>query len=196
MYIDTSYFYNLLNLPQAGNTEGEQDVENFIDQYESEYLACVLGLSLYRAFVTGTEGSGVPAERWANLLNGGDFTYKSCLYNWPGFAPSAPAQKISPIANYVFFKYVSNKTTDFTLVGEVASTTDNNRNVSPVDRLTEVWNRMVDLNKLLYQYLKANKSVYPEWQICWPGCSCGCGCDKCAPSGCEHLLKKINSLGF
>lgn len=200
MYIDTSYFVRKLNLPQTGNTEGAQEVESFIDQYEPEYLNCVLGLGLYRAFLQGTEGSGTPAQRWADLLHGADFTYRGCLYRWPGFTPLAPAPKISPIAYYVFYQYVNNKVTDFHLVGEIASDTDNNRNTSPTDRLVDTWNRLVDLNRLLYQFLKVNKAVYPEWQEscagCYKPCSCSCGCDKCAPAGCGHFFEKINSIGF
>ncbi len=190
MIIDSSYFINKLNLPQAGNTEGVTDVNNFIEQYEPEYLKCVLGLDLYNAFIDGVDGSGLPDEqRWIDLLEGVDFTYKNCLYHWNGFKPDA---KISPIANYVFYQYVDNKVTDFTLIGMVQSTTDNNRVVVSDDVLVNAWNRMVDMNKNLYRFLKVNKTVYPEWKICYDHCGCNCGCEQCANEGCEHLFKKQN----
>lgn len=197
MLIDSTYFINKLNLPQVGNTEGLADVNNFITQYEPEYLRCVLGNELYDVFINEVDGSGLPSEqRWIDLLEGVSFTYKNCSYVWNGFKPLTPALKISPIANYVFYQYVNNKVTDFTLIGEVQSTTDNNRVVSSVDRLVDTWNRMVDMNKNLYRFLKANKTVYPEWKICYDHCKCGCGCETCANEGCGHLFKKINSLGL
>lgn len=194
MIIDSSYFVNKLNLPQVGNTEGLADVTNFIEQYESEYLRCVLGNDLYNAFIDGVSGSGLPDEqRWVDLLEGADFTYRNCLVRWNGFKPTA---KISPIANYVFYQYVDNKVTDFTLAGMVQSTTDNNRVVMSDDVLINAWNRMVDMNKNLYRFLKVNATVYPEWKICNYHCGCNCGCEQCANEGCGHLFKKQNRHGL
>lgn len=288
MIIDSTYFVNKLNLPQVGNTEGLADVNNFIDQYEPEYLRCVLGNDLYNAFINGVDGSGLPDDRWLDLLQGKDFTYRNCTYKWVGFAPltvgadytitgissefytaggageydpvsgsavmtlppyfvnaalnielrgtgklkpteysitgnqltllngilfnagtvvyiskkpsltvvNGSVLKVSPIANYVFYQYVDNKVTDFTLAGMVQSTTDNNRVVMSDDVLIDAWNRMVDMNKNLYRFLKANKTVYPEWKICHDHCGCYCGCEVCANEGCEHLFKKRNRHGL
>lgn len=288
MLIDSSYFRNKLNLPQAGNSEGLADVNNFIDQYEAEYLRCVLGTDLYIAFINGIDGSGIPDARWLDLLQGKDFTYKNCTYQWVGFTPltvgadyainglssifltaggpgefdpvagsatmtlppsfvgvdinieirgtgklkpneystiddqltllngvlfndgtvvylsrkpsitavNGSTQKISPIANYVFYQYVNNKVTDFTLAGMVQSTTDNNRVVTSDDVLIDAWNRMVDMNKNLYRFLKANKTVYPEWKYCYSHCGCGCDCNKCVSDGCDNPFKKKNRHGL
>jgi len=192
MIIDETYFRNKTNLPQTGNTEGLDDVLAFINQYEPEYLQCVLGYNLWQLFVTGTDGSGAIDQRWTGLLSGGTFTQNGCTYRWPGFAA-----KPSPIAQYVFYHYVDNRISDFVLIGTVASTTDNNRNVASVDRMVDAWNRMVDLNNLLKGFLTANGTVYPEWQICnYPNyCECGCTCHD-DHGGCGDLFKKINSLGL
>lgn len=195
MIIDETYFVRRLNLPQIGNADGLADVRSFINQYETEYLQCVLGLDLWQAFIDGTEGSGIPDQRWLDLLNGKNFTYKNCTHNWPGFAS---ASKISPIANYVYYQYVDNKIAEFVLTGVVVSSTDNNRTVAAVDRLVDAWNRMIDMNKDLYRFLKLNQVTYPEWALCYEidGCGCGCGCDKCAPVGCGRFFQKINSLNL
>lgn len=196
MLIDETYFVRRLNLPQRGNAEGIADILDFVEQYEPEYLKCVLGLPLWQAFTDGTEGSGVPDQRWQDLLTGKDFTYQNCTHNWNGFKP---ASKISPIANYVYYQYVDNKTAEFVLTGVVVSSTDNNRTVAAVDRLVDTWNRMVDMNKDLYRFLKTNQVTYPEWKLCYDhldGCGCGCGCDKCAPVGCGRFFEKKNSLGL
>ena len=197
MIIDQTYFRRKLSLPQTGNTDGLADVLDFIDTYEPEYLQAVLGYDLWKAFNAGTEGSGLPDQRWQDLLTGAEFTRNGCTYKWPGFQNQV--SKISPIANYVFYQFIDNKITDVVLVGTVASKTDNNREKSPLDRLVDTWNRMVDMNNTLYHFLKVKKSVYPEWKICGCGCYtvdlCGCGCGD-DPAGERNLFKKINSLGL
>lgn len=296
MIIDPTYFINRLNLPQTGNSAGLAEVQAFIDQYEPEYLQCVLGLELWQAFINGIDGSGLPEQRWLDLLQGKEFTKQNCPYKWSGFAPltdggsysidnsnfqdftaggagefdpvpggivmtlppefvgvtnlkvyirgtgwlkpsefsvagdqltllgglqfnngtvvflqtglrlaviSGAVIKISPIANYVFYQFVDEREEDFTLVGTVKSTTENNRVVNATTRLVYTWNRMIDMNRLLYNFLKVNKTVYPEWKS-----HCGCGCagyhwDECGCTGdmqisqrCCDLFKYKNSLGL
>lgn len=296
MIIDPSYFINRLNLPQTGNSAGLAEVQAFIDQYEPEYLQCVLGMDLWQAFINGIDGSGLPEQRWVDLLQGKDFTKQNCTYKWNGFAPltaggaysingsnfqdftaggagefdpvsgsavmtippafvgaidlkvyirgtgwlkptefsvtgnqltllggilfnngtvvflqtglslsviSGAIIRISPIANYVFYQFVDEREEDFTLVGNVKSTTENNRVVNATQRLVYTWNRMVDMNRLLYNFLYINKTVYPEWKS---HCSCGCSgyyWDECSCYGdmrisqrCCDLFKYKNSLGL
>lgn len=203
MLIDSTYFFNRLNLPQTGNTEGLADVNAFIEQYEPEYLLCVLGQSLGSVFMEAVEGSGeVTEQRWLDLLRGANYTYDGCAKSWLGFQPLptayAPTRKYSPIANYVFYKYVDERITDFVLVGNVASKTDNNRIVSATDRLVDTWNRLVDMNKTLYEYLKVNKAIYPEWKDCgqYGHELYGCGCKGDRHNVCADLFKKKNTLGL
>lgn len=297
MIIDSTYFTNRLNLPQTGNSAGLAEVQDFIDQYEPEYLQCVLGYDLWQAFINGIDGSGLPEQRWIDLLQGKEFTKHNCIYKWSGFAPlteggsydidssnfqdfttggpeefdpvagastmtlppefvdvvglkiyirgtgwlkpsefsvtgnslallgglvfnlgtviflqvglrlsiiSGAITKLSPIANYVFYQFVDEREEDFTLVGNVKSTTENNRVVNATTRLVYTWNRMIDMNMLLYNFLQVNKAVYPEWKS-----HCGCGCckasywDECSCCGdmriakrCCDLFKYKNSLGL
>lgn len=162
MIIDTSYFSKRLNLPQLGNALGNQEVEEFIDQYEPEILYKALGYSLAKAFIEDVEESGGPTEqRFIDLLDGKAYTYLGRPYSWGGFRNDA---KLSPIANYVYYKFVENNASNVVLIGTVASTTDNNRNVNPMSQLVYAWNRGVDMLYNLYGFLEANKDVYPEWQ--------------------------------
>lgn len=201
MIIDSTYFVNRLNLPQTGNSAGLAEVQDFIDQYEPEYLQCVLGYDLWQAFIAGIEGSGLPEQRWTDLLEGKEFTKHNIVYKWNGFAPE---NKISPIANYVFYQFVDEREQDFTLVGNVKSTTENNRVVNATPRLVYTWNRMVDANRLLYNFLQVNKTTYPEWKShCGCGCcksgywdECGCVVDMRIAKRCCDLFKYKNSLGL
>lgn len=297
MIIDSTYFVNRLNLPQTGNSAGLAEVQDFIDQYEPEYLQCALGYDLWQAFINGIDGSGLPEQRWIDLLQGKEFTKQNCTYKWPGFAPlteggtyeinssnfrdftagaggefdpvagstvmtippefvgdsslkvyirgtgwlkptefsvtgnqltllgglqfnagtviflqtglrlsviSGTITKLSPIANYVFYQFVDEREQDFTLVGNVKSTTENNRVVNATPRLVYTWNRMVDANRLLYNFLQVNKATYPEWKShCSCGCcksgwwdDCGCCGDMRIAKRCCDLFKYKNSLGL
>lgn len=302
MIIDSTYFINRLNLPQTGNSAGLAEVQAFIDQYEPEYLQCVLGFDLWQAFINGIDGSGLPEQRWIDLLQGKEFTKQNRTYLWRGFAPltegatysidssnfqdftaggpgefdpvsgatvmtmppefvgavklnvyirgtgwlkapkptaagefsvagdqltllgglqfnsgtvvflqigprlavvSGSVIKLSPIANYVFYQFVDERVIDFTLVGNVKSTTENNRIADEAPRLVYTWNRMVDMNRLLYNFLKVNKITYPEWKsYCGCGCAgyywdeCSCCSDMRISQRCCDLFKYKNSLGL
>lgn len=72
--------------------------------------------------------------------------------------------KFSPITNYVYYKFMEDKATDNTLVGTAVQNVDNNSRVNAVSKMISAWNTMVDQNKLLWMFLKANSDTYPEWQ--------------------------------
>lgn len=251
MIIDYTYFYGKLRLPQTGNTEGRTIVEQFIVDYEAEFLKKVLGYELWKAFVEGIEGSGTPDQRWIDLLEGAEYVYHSRTNRWVGFAAGQDAinvnpddhvslivdgpgdydpvtgnvftlppqfvginfiieirgigklrsdeytvsgnevtttinfsaggtifltkgsltgnplsnglPKVSPIANYVYYKYMEDSTTDNTLVGVVTGVVDNNTKVAPMRKMLDAWNAMVEMNIGLRRFLDANKTVYPEW---------------------------------
>lgn len=196
MIIDSTYFRNKLVLPQAGNPEGLILVNNFINQYEKEYLRCALGYSLWEALNAAVEDSS-PEERWEWLLNGHTYINHGHTHNWVGFSN---AEKVSPIANYVYFQFLDNKASDTVLTGTVVSETDNNSTVNAVDKMIDAWNRMVDMNWHLQRYLKANKSLYLEWRQCecsrsrywdWPTYHySGCHYYECA----NNVFKKKNSF--
>lgn len=159
--IDHTYFYGKLNLPQAGNTEGRLIITEFITTYETEYLKKALGYDLWKAFTDGIAGSGVPDQRWTDLLEGKEFTYQARTYKWVGFENT---QLQSPIANYVYYQYMTDKASDNTLVGTVVQNVDNNTRVNSLRKMVDAWNSMVDMNNTLWLFLYVNKDTYPEWQ--------------------------------
>lgn len=76
---------------------------------------------------------------------------------------SAGLLLMSPIAQYVYFKFRETNVTDTVLVGEVQSDTDNNRVVAPQQKMVDAWNRMADMLAGLTGFMNANKGVYPGW---------------------------------
>lgn len=197
MIIDSSYFVRNLALPQVGNPEGLIAVNAFIAKYEPQFLECALGFDLAQAFADGIEDS-LPEQRWVDLLEGADYSWKGRNNRWEGFENAA---KLSPIANYVFYQFVDNKASTFALTGHIVSQTENNRTVNGVDRLVDTWNEMVDFNTRLMHFLRANKANYPEWRECnhqwlthywWYN---NCHVDSCQYSGCkDNVFRKKNTF--
>jgi len=255
MIIDYTYFTGKLSIPQITNTEGRALVSQFINDYENEYLEKVMGYDLWQAFMAGIEGSGMPDQRWVDLLEGKEFSYLGKNHKWGGFAagqdaidvnptnqytlvvdgpglydpPAGPSfelppsfvgvrfiierrgtgqlredeysisgstvtlnpllsgetlfitrgaltgtpisngqLKSSPITNYVYYKWKEDEAIHSTLVGTAVQNVDNNSKVNPVPKMVDAWNRMVDMNRTLWMFLKENADVYPEWvEINW-----------------------------
>lgn len=159
MIIDSTYFILKVNLPQVGTTDGLADINQFIAQYEPEYLQKVLGYDLWKAFTEGIAGSGEPDARWLSLLEGAEFTYQSRNYKWPGFEA-----KPSPISQYIYYMHQEDGALDTVLAGTSTGNTENATRVAPAPKMIDAWNKMVELNILLWNFLYANKETYPEWK--------------------------------
>lgn len=157
--IDTTYFIGKINLPQIGTSDGNEEVQSFIETYEPEFLQKLLGYDLWKAFSDGISGSGPYAQRWNDLLNGKEFTYGGRNYKWTGFL-----NKPSSIAQYVYYQFQEYKAQSTTLVGDAAPKTANAQRVNPIPKMIDAWNAMVENNRLLAAFLNASVSVYPEWQ--------------------------------
>lgn len=162
MIIDYTYFFGKLRLPQSGNNEGRDEIDEYIETYEVEYLKKVLGYDLWKVFSAGIEGSGDPDQRWKDLLDGKEYSQHDITYKWSGFDP-ADESKLTPIANYTFYRYNESKASDVTLAGTSTGAVDNNTRVAPMQKMVEAWNAMVDINYLLYGFLMKNLDVYPEF---------------------------------
>lgn len=133
MIIDYTYFKGLLSIGLSPDTgapsftlEAERErIEQFIQIYEEEYLRGLLG-DMYAKF-------SVDGEEWREVV---EYLRKD----------------YSPIACYVFFKYVSVGNLQVTRVGSVSSADD--AVVSPMTLQIRVWNDMVKMNEQLSCLLK------------------------------------------
>jgi hypothetical protein len=124
--IDPTYFVSPIDIPNL-TTEigGVTDTSNLaaltraISIYQAEFMRLLLG-DLYPDFVSDKDG------KWDDL--------KAKLVD--------SDLKVSPIANYVFFKYYPQLTTPNTGVGVAYNKTEN-QGIDNRKRLTDVWNDMV-----------------------------------------------------
>lgn len=141
MIIDGSYFTGLLSLGINFDTGAESitrkaemdNLQSYIDMYEREYLKLVLGKNMSRQFIDYLSSKKSDIPSWESL--------KSKL--------SIPGR--SPVANYVYFYYVSRCSVKPTSVGTVHASEDKLANPNPL--LVSAWNNMVDMNEDLYDFL-------------------------------------------
>ena len=160
MIIDYTYFtIGKLKLAQTGNTEGRTEINQDIEIYEPELLQKALGYDLWKAFTDGIEGSGSIETRWESLLSGIEFDYYGKNYKWNGFGPD---NKLSPIANYCYYRYMEDSASDVTLAGTATGAVDNNTRVAPMQKMVNAWNDMVDMLHILHRFLLSSDD-YPEY---------------------------------
>lgn len=133
MLIDGTYFRGQLSVglsPDTGAPSATQEAEReriewFVSVYEKEYLKKLLGAEVCAEFVKYCE-------------DGGEDEYFKKL-------KERLIDDYSPIACYVFYKFVSTGNVHVTNVGSVKSSGEDV--ASPEGLLVRVWNDMVQMNR-------------------------------------------------
>ena len=158
MIIDTSYFFGDILIGQLSEQSVQDKLTLFINQFEPEILQGLLGYETYKKLIAVT----VPIEqRWTDLKNGKEYIDElGVLRKWNGLVQSI---KVSLIAYYVYYWYQRSQATTTSGTGEGKTQTQNAIPVSPVGKMVNAWNKMVNQNIELYRFLNANKEVYTEW---------------------------------
>lgn len=160
--IDSTYFKGRIYLPTspagANTIIGDTVSDDFIPQYEKEYLVKALGYQLYKAFTDALAGS--PATKWTDLRDGVDYTIGENTYRWNGFINS---DKVSPIAYYVYSEYMGSQAQMNNGTGVKISTQQNATNYSPSQKIMYASAQMLKLNESLYHYLNNHTDDYTEY---------------------------------
>lgn len=95
----------------------------------------------------------------------------------------------SPIANYIYFKWMANANTQTTGVGETSGKVENSTRVGPEYKMVKAWNDMVHMNRSVYTFLRANDTLYPMRYVIEPSSYRGMAYQ-------NELLQTINTLGI
>lgn len=156
--IDTRYFYSgelLLEGLSDGETSASKamaaEMSRYIDRYGTEYLIKLLGYGKAVEFMKYADTYGFDDDQeaddsvWHGLLK--------MLREYGG------VDKTSPLANYVYFHYVRENQLLATGLGVVVADC-NNKVVTPVAKLTRVWNQMADMTLEVERYLYDNLKGY------------------------------------
>lgn len=145
MIIDYKYFTGLLSVgitPDTGapsiTREAELNkIESYISVYEREYLVHILGENMCKEFVNYLNSKGDSVDnKWEKLL-------------------ALLSEDYSPIACYVFFKYIAEGNYSVANVGTVTSADGDA--VSPQVLQIRAWNDMVNMNKRVYELLQSEE---------------------------------------
>lgn len=161
MIIDYTYFRGEITIAQLSQASVREDLQLLINKYEQRYLKQLLGLDMYNAFMAGIDPISGADQKWLNILQGVEYEHNGNTYEWIGFENDL---KESPIANYVYYKYITKEVELTTGIGQVVPKAENAVIASAVPKLTRAWNEMVDWQRGLIRYLDDNRSLYPEWR--------------------------------
>lgn len=146
--IDTSYFQAgqtaINNVESCGWAGGSKaaSITSYIAMYEPEYLTKILGSTLYACLVANPTEARMVALI-AKLRNATD--------------------EISPIANYVYYKYMQQTQQIQTEGGDKETTPAGMGVMANIPLHCAVWNWMVKQSISISDWLVDNIALYPEY---------------------------------
>lgn len=159
MLIDNAYFFGDCSIGQLSEASVQGKLSWLIQQYEPEYLLGVLGYNTMKAFLAGLLVNPIDPI-WTALLAGTEYTdVNGRPRKWRGLLTA----KVSPIAYYVYYNYQKSQATNTAGTGETVLNTENSIMVSPAQKMVTAWNKMVHINRELFDFLFTNQKDYPDW---------------------------------
>lgn len=157
--IDTTYFNTdmAIALPEMSSK-----ITAYINKYEPEILEKILGYDLKKAFTDAL--AGTPDQKWEDLRDGIEYQYDGIYYNWPGFINS---EKISLIANYVFYKFTCSGFYSITSSGIWLNNSENSKHMDLRNYQVSIYNDMVDMIAKLNHFIlvknEEDDTTYPNY---------------------------------
>lgn len=147
MLIDKSHFFDTLSIDH-NKTGASEQLFRYISQYEHSYGTGLFGF-----------------ENWikiTNNINSEPYETLKGLLTLP----------LSPIACYVFNYFQQDQIAKATGIGDVRSAAENSTLTSQTYRMRIAWNAMVDRNRQILGYMKANKNtVFSDLNFRAIGCN-------------------------
>ncbi len=165
--IDKTYFVGKFSIAQVEQKAVNDKLKDLIATYQPQLLKACLGYELYAAFMEGLDvGSDETVDqRWLDLKNGKVFTTTyGKTEEWIGFTNSNKLQ-FSPLVSYVYYQWLCDLNTQVAGINTVQSKAENAVIASPAQRMTEAYNQMVLDVRILWEFLNANESTYPEFNM-------------------------------
>jgi len=174
--INNDYFTNSLSLPNtdSGKPEGEV-LTSLILTLQPAYLDDLFGVEMAEDFNTSiedieTEINDVP-QKYRDIVFGKTFTALSGdKLKWIGLsshglvAGQGTTNKVSPLANYVYFNYVSQLIKSVQSIGVVEPNFENGKLVSPHQTCVSVYNAMVKNHLILNELLLSDTTEYSTYK--------------------------------
>lgn len=204
-FTDYTYYVRDINVPvnvndSSTDAEKQRDgnyvrLNDSINRYENDVLKSLLGYALWKEFTDAYAASILEVDavalptKWSNFLNGAEFSFElngqTISTKWNGLINS---DKISLIANYVYFYHRLYSQTSNSGIGETKAKGENSVIADGSYKMVSAWNKMVNLygeipyetikiksfldvdnyvhynvSPSAYNFLLANKETYSNW---------------------------------
>jgi hypothetical protein len=157
--IDHTYFIRDLSIGQGDNSVVQGSLQTFIDRYEEEYLLGLMGYNFKKIYETGIVAVD---PIYVDIRDGKEFTnHYNVLDKWIGLRNATT--KKSPIANYVYYWWSRDNISKTLGDGEFINKQEKKYATSPEYKMMRAWNEMVCWNKEFWNFMYANRDVYPEF---------------------------------
>jgi hypothetical protein len=157
----TSYsnFIGGIAIPNLVDTRADgQLVTTLIEQYEQEYLITLLGYDLAQSVISEIDNPNPTNAPYYEIVTGATFTdISGDKRKWSGFVVGR-----SPIANYIYTKFLELKEIQLTGLGSTKQQSENATIADGSMQVTRAWNDMVNWNYDLNDYLVSISSTYSD----------------------------------
>lgn len=160
---DSTHFVGEINLPNLDTGSPQLSyLQTMIDRHEPSYLSDVLGYELAQLLIEDQGVASPPTSGvYYDLLQGKEFTDSlGRLNKWEGFASPV----YNPIAHYIYCLVLRDSHSTFNGIGVTRPKSENSEIYSPHEKITYAWNRMVDINCVLHDFLTQNIDDYPSYE--------------------------------
>lgn len=165
MIIDKTYFEVLearipgkkdMNAQPVGAPTVTAELDATIDKYERDLLLNALGVTLYN-LLKGEVDPGPPTVgKWADLVNGKDYTIDGKVKRWDGLKGYS---KQSLIAFYVACQYQRNDELTYTIIGVIRSTSDTADSADAITKYVRNWGEFMDKYQGQLHYLTDKRVI-------------------------------------
>jgi hypothetical protein len=143
--IDNTYFVGDISVPLSSNATLNSNFNAAIARYEDEILRKLLGYTLWKALKVQIDAASYSAP-WKDFIEGAEFSFEfngnTINEKWNGLIND---EKVSLIAYYIYYQHRKFNDTIYTGIGETKPKGENSRPASPLLKMVQVNNLMVNL---------------------------------------------------
>jgi len=101
MFITKDSFFGEIEIGQRNDSSVKSSIDNFISQYEEEYLKGILGYQTKKQFIESLISEN-PEQKWLDLLNGCEFIKKDLsIEKFEGFVSSSDPVVIKSVGQQI-----------------------------------------------------------------------------------------------
>lgn len=166
----------LIAIPNiVGDIARQTLLDNAIATHEPEFLSELFGYEFYKGLQAYVDASPTtPNHLYDDLINGVEYIDSNGRLQ--------TTKKLAEACSlYIFFQLLTETTTTWSGEGEYLPQAENGLIISPAKRMSNVWNRMVEQNSKIYDFIDTKPTDYSLIV---------------AYGGSENLLTKINEYGI